>query len=206
MGGIILPTRRGVLAGDTIAKLSSTFKAAGVTLSANNRRAVSAAVNARANVAAEATRTSGKYYYEATINNVTNGGLYIGFANQASLALTTDMETQASSVLVDNGGFVFIAGVNSASGLGTMAAAMVIHCAIDLTNNLVWFAMGGGTWNASGTANPATGVGGLSISGLTAGGKAPALGMWNASDVSVNFGQSAYNLAIPSGFVNWPKI
>jgi hypothetical protein len=85
--------------------------------------------------------------------------------------------------------------------------------AVDLAAKLIWFKVihlgTAGNWNNSGTANPATGVGGASLGGLAGGPWYPAVSHWfNTDNVTANFGGGAYAIvtaggAVPSGFGNW---
>ena len=84
-------------------------------------------------------------------------------------------------------------------------AGNVARIAIDVTNRLLWIGrVGSGQWNISGTANPATGVGGISFNNL--GTIFPAVSVFSSATpaaVQLNFGASAYASAAPSGFGNW---
>jgi len=79
--------------------------------------------------------------------------------------------------------------------------------AVDLTNRLLWGRRNGGNWNNSGTADPATGVGGVDYSAVTqlAGLTLYPTGSMDSSGsgLTANFGASAYTYAAPSGFGNW---
>lgn len=87
------------------------------------------------------------------------------------------------------------------SGLGSIINSTVIGIALDLVNSLVWFkVLPSGNWNGSGAADPATGVGGLSLWG-------PGIPIYpyapfgNAGDkITANFGDSAFTGTAPSGF------
>jgi hypothetical protein len=74
-------------------------------------------------------------------------------------------------------------------------------------NKRVWFRpYGGGSWNNSGTANPATNVGGIDISAVFTAGVAayPVCGMFQNGDGSIiNLGQAAFIFAKPTNFVEW---
>jgi hypothetical protein len=80
----------------------------------------------------------------------------------------------------------------------------VIDQALDIGGGLVWIRKNGGNWNGSGTANPATGAGGVSISSA---GSAPyfaAACIHNAvASITANFGATSYTYAAPAGFGNW---
>jgi hypothetical protein len=69
----------------------------------------------------------------------------------------------------------------------------------------VWFKKQGGTnWNNSGTANPATGVGGLLLSGAGAIYLLGTLfGNTPGDTGTVNFGATAFIGTVPSGFTAW---
>jgi len=80
----------------------------------------------------------------------------------------------------------------------------VICVAIDLTAQTIWMRVNGGNWNLSGTADPATGVGGVSFAGINAGPYFPAISSSdNGSIATANFGATAYAQTAPSGFGNW---
>lgn len=86
---------------------------------------------------------------------------YVGIGTLAdTLGLASGSQVQAILTKV---GTAFSGNGGSAAsypdGLAIPAAATVDLC-VDLPNLLFWFRVNGGLWNASGTANPATGVGG----------------------------------------------
>jgi hypothetical protein len=103
-----------------------------------------------------------------------------------------------------NNGQVFIHGVLIGTG-AVWTTGTVIDEAVDLVNNRVWYRAGGGNWNGSGTANPATNTGGIDISTLNPGPyfAANSLGTTVGETYTVNFGATAYSFAAPSGFGNW---
>lgn len=87
--------------------------------------------------------------------------------------------------------------------LATYTSGDIIDVAVNLDARLVWFRKNGGNWNGSGTANPATGVEGLDISAVT-GNIYPSAILYSInSQVTANFGGSAYTHAAPSGFSNF---
>jgi hypothetical protein len=157
---------------------------------------------------ATTSQSSGKLYFELSI---TGGGAWaIGLAN-SSAALTTSTNiipgglTNTNSVGWDgqsNG--VFIA--DTKLGSSPNQASGIQQLAVDLTNGRIWVNANGGNWNNSGSASPATGVGGFSLSTLTYGaGLFPALGMTDASGITMtaNFGATAFSETMPAGFVSW---
>lgn len=74
--------------------------------------------------------------------------------------------------------------------------------AVDLGARLAWFRAHTNSWNANGSADPDTGVGGIDISAAT--GTLYAMAQTGNTDVAtVNFGATTYNLTKPSTFGNW---
>jgi len=87
-------------------------------------------------------------------------------------------------------------------GTGPGPVGAVCDISVDLDAKLFWARFGGGNWNFSGSANPATGVGGINVSFLGSGTVYPIFGPYDGAH-TVNFGSSAYTHAAPSGFENW---
>jgi hypothetical protein len=83
------------------------------------------------------------------------------------------------------------------------AVAGNIGCvAYDIGNGTIWFRTNGGNWNNSGTSNPATNTGGISL--LFGSSVYPAAALYDATDqITVNFGATAYAFTPPTGFGNW---
>jgi hypothetical protein len=148
---------------------------------------------------ATSVQSSGKYYWETTVSTWSSGntGPYYGIAANAIPATGIAGLSKDGNIWV---GFspVFI---GAARGSGD-----IIGIAIDITANLIWFRVApSGNWNGSGTANPATGAGGLSISSLS-GTLKPSIALSTVGDAAtVNFGAAAFSGAVPSGFTaGWP--
>jgi hypothetical protein len=99
------------------------------------------------------------------------------------------------------------------TAIGTAAANFgeqgdIVGMAVDLGAQLIWFRFSRSSattnWNNSGAANPATGVGGFSLSTLAAGPYFAFVTLNQSTDTyTANFGASPYVLAAPSGFGNW---
>jgi hypothetical protein len=143
---------------------------------------------------------SGKYYFELTATTWTT------LNDQAGLALSTATFSTAPATTgkatVNGGGTIFVNGASTGVGIGTVSSGTVVGIAVDLTANLIWFRIApAGNWNAGGTANPATGTGGISISAI-AGTLYPTFGggAANSQVGTANFGASAFTGAVPSGF------
>ena len=163
------------------------------------------------------SRSSGKYYFEATVGALESGtgwllGLCDGAAVNFSNATAPSYTTHGYQFNVQNAG----AGNVFYNGVAVQAADIITHAAktvgvaVDFGAKLIWFWSNDGVnrWNKSGTANPATGVGGFDISALL--GVSPAQFPTispHAHDSSLsaatNFGATAFVNTLPSGFSSW---
>lgn len=143
------------------------------------------------------TPTTLKRYVEFTINTVSN--TIVGIADAS--AMTYPGANDKSFGLFSNSAGS-IAGTFPNWNV-TYTTGDVLGMAVDLTAKLVWWRKNGGPWNNGGTADPATGVGGFSISLYT--GTTHFLIASGASGVvtTVNFGATAFAAAAPSGFSAW---
>lgn len=148
-----------------------------------------------------ASISSAKYYLEITLGTG-SGSAVIGIAN-ASANLATVPTTGVSAAVCNGLGAIAING-GAQTGIPAFAANGICCIAVDIGASLIWFRNGAaGQWNGSGTANPATGAGGYSMSGLT-GGASPLFVLAGATvaglPTTANFGASAFSGAVPSGF------
>jgi hypothetical protein len=170
-----------------------------VTLSNSNLTATASAVGGvRANVI-----IYGKVYWECTGGTFVNNNSCIGLAN-SNAAVATMATSPTNAAWVYKTGAIWINNTNTSSTLGARVSGDIIGIAVDVPNNLIWFRVApSGNWNGSGTANPATGIGGLSISGMTSVPLLPAAGFGIGSEVITgNFGASAFTGTVPSGFTS----
>jgi hypothetical protein len=128
-------------------------------------------------------------------------------ANEMAVNYSTSSGA-AGSVWWDTVGGIIGSNLNSAAVTGfTITAGHVRGMAVDPVAGLVWFrdATTGGNWNNSGTANPATGVGGIAFTTSAN----PLYFVYGKSSVAsggtctVNTGVSAFVGAMPSGFSAW---
>lgn len=198
-----------------------------VTLSNGNLTA-SASMLANAvytNTMSVATATLGKFYAEYTL---TQGALadnyYFGVINESALVKKTgglmypgfyggDVANGSNAfVILGTGQFCCDGGLDSTTPYsnGNVLAGDVVCHAIDLTAKKSWVKKAGGTWNNSGTADPATGVGGKPYVTLGSGNIRPMVGICSNSGPgtetvkwTANFGGLPYANAAPTGFGNW---
>lgn len=152
-------------------------------------------------VRAIANHSTGKYYCEILANGaVANINLGIEVAGQSLVAPVGDNNlgiqySQNGQVVTS---FAVVTTI-SAWGSGNL-----ISIAVDFGNSAIWFRVDNGNWNNSGTANPATNTGGISISSLAAGPYFPAVALHdNGDQMTANFGATAYAQSVPASFGNW---
>lgn len=155
------------------------------------------------NVRATTSKTTGKWVFAMT-------GIS-GIAWQIMLATSainnfSAPQASAVSVAMRGDGIIYVASVANTTNQAnrTYNATQEIMFAVDLDAKLVWLKVEGKNWNGDATANPATGVGGISYA--LAGALFPGMGFFSgtASDQArMNFGQSAFVSSIPAGFAAW---
>ena len=143
------------------------------------------------------SKASGKYYVEATHTTVANSVFGI-----ADLSAMTYPGFDAKSFGLYSNGFGSIAGAFP-DWLTPYASGNVVGMAVDLTAKLVWWRVGAGNWNGSGTANPATGTGGFNVSTYTGTPHYYVSSGGPGSVSTINFGATAFANAAPSGFGPW---
>jgi len=144
-------------------------------------------------------KTTGKAFCEFTWSVSANTLTYAGFA-LATTNLAMGLNATPGQCGVQRGGAVGING-SSVTAIGAMVAGDTVSMAVDLDAHVVWFRKApSGNWNNSGTANPATGVGGLSISAIVGAVYPIFFGALANEAVTANFGGSAFVGAVPSGY------
>lgn len=146
-----------------------------------------------------ASRSSGKLYYEITINGGTAAASYgIGTASAANSA----QQVGAGSGALGGWGNGLIKAASSLVDTWTKPtiAGQVVALAIDLTGHLFWITtLGtGGVWNSAG--DPSSATGGVSF---LAGTYFIMGGGGSASDLTLNTGGSAFSGSLPTGFSAW---
>ena len=144
--------------------------------------------------------TSGKYYWEVTPTVFVGGSTIIGVANSsANLASVGNAPANAAGVYRSGG--IWVNNASTGTVLGTIGA-VAVGFALDIGGALIWIRNGpAGNWNNSGTANPATGAGGINISAIISTGLNALFGFLSANEsCTANFGDSAFAGTVPSGF------
>lgn len=190
--------------GAGVVTLDPANKGVAIGLSGGNLTASNSnAANTDASVKSTTSHASGKYYAEVTVTAYSR--LLVGIGN-ASATLTGFVGSDANGIGWFGPSNVFVNGVSVAT-IAPYTAGQVLSIALDIGNGQIWFLTNNtNQWNGSGTANPATNTGGISLSGNGVGAGpyflmvSPAN---NATTVTVNFGATAYSNSVPSGFGNW---
>ena len=185
---------------------NASDKSAGMTLSNGSLEAAGGG-SGEVGVRSTNSYTSGKCYFEyPVITALVGGGSAVGIAN--SLAVLTTMGSAAANAALCFDGVIYVSGSNTGINIGAIQGASM-QVAVDLGAELIWMRNAGGTWNNSGTANPATGVGGIDISGCFTANTTAAYAAFvanGASDITVNFGATAFAYTIPAGFSRWDAL
>jgi hypothetical protein len=176
-----------------------------VTLTNGN---LTATGTAQGGVRSTGSIASGKNYFEYTLGTVVSGNTGVGLCTAGANLATVAPAPTSAAIMYKGSGAIWIDNAFSGSTLGARVNGDTIGIAVDKTAKLIWFRAGSsGNWNGSGTANPATGVGGVSISAANLSGALYALVALGASGDSVtsNFGASSFVGSVPSGFTSgWP--
>jgi hypothetical protein len=155
---------------------------------------------------------SGKWYWEFHMTTWTSIYTSCGIATALAVLSTVATATQQTeAALLAQGGFATINGNSTSIGLGALTSGVTIGVAVDINAGLIWFRVcPSGLWQGSSTANPATGVGGASFSGPSAGiyggfiAPTQILPIFcpgaGGETCTANFGGSAFSGAVPAGF------
>jgi hypothetical protein len=154
-------------------------------------------------------KNSGKWYFEITKTVDTYPNPMIGLLTASGTY--TDFENWTNSVGVrsfnnPNYDDIMTGGASVGKNLhGTSAPTLpfTVGFAVDLDNERFWARVApSGNWNGDATANPATNTGGVNIGALASTTVSPAVAFWTSSSevFTANFGASAFNGAVPSGF------
>lgn len=152
---------------------------------------------------------AGKWYYEYTMTHINFAPVGPG----CGLVLSTQNTLYNSRILgnLGNDSIEFRANGdwivnNSATSLyGNLSDGDVVGNAYDFVNNKAWWRINGGNWNNSGSDDPSTNTGGVSLpSGLTSGTIFAGISMSDGTEQTVvNFGATAFGTTPPSGFDPW---
>jgi hypothetical protein len=191
----------------TFATFNPSDKSSNVTLSNGNLTMSIGGSLPFSDARTTVSNSTGTAYFEASINGAAQHygvGVCLGTYN-----LSTNFNSGGTGAcIVDGTGTVYLNG-SAVSGVsvGSWTSSSQIVCvAVDFSNRLIWFRVNAGNWNGSGTANPATGTGGISLTGSLASGALFGVGSMNTGFtggelLTANFGATSFSQSVPSGFV-----
>ena len=143
--------------------------------------------------------TSGKWYWELTVDNIAQ----IGVCGNNTDRLGSYLESDPTAwVLQTNAGAVYTGASGSVSTGVAWAAGDIVNIAYDRDTTSIWFGKNG-TWVLSG--NPAGGTNAVATNagpGSTGRTMMVGLSVKTSSGGSINFGQRAFAYAAPSGYLS----
>ena len=142
---------------------------------------------------------AGRRYVEVTTTTVAN--TVIGIADLSAMTYPGS-NAKSFGMFANAGGS--INGTFPTWG-PTYASGNIVSMAVDLNAKRVWFRVNGGAWNAGGSADPYTGVGGYDISAYTGTVHYLIVSGDNGVANTVNFGASAFAYTPPTGFQSWSE-
>jgi hypothetical protein len=158
---------------------------------------------------APSTGSASKFYFEV-VQDFNNGPVFdmpIGVCNSSGFTNNLGFDAAGNSAALYGGG----APIFKRAQIGTILVPFVagdnIGVAVDIANGLIWWRTNGGTWNNISGADPATGTGGGSISGLT-GPVFACVGFTQGtlSQGTAHFSSSSWTHAAPAGFGQLPGV
>lgn len=186
-------------------------KSANVTLS-NSNKTGAVSVSGLAMVAGAYPFRTAKAYFEVTIDSAASISSSAAIGVGPMNALATNLQVGFSNAFNSIGYQLGTPKIFSCPSVGAAVAVVptmpavvagtVIGIAVDPATRQVWFRNGAGLWNNSATADPATGVGGLTVSGTEP--LYPLVSFAVVSQYSINYGETAFANAAPTGFATAP--
>lgn len=193
--------------------LSATHKNSNITLSNGNLTASQTgnASNDWSAVYASKSASSGKFYWETVITTADASNCAVGFG---SSVCDTSGGSYTGAANTETEGWIggsqawWMYNNNSVATWGAWNSGDRVCIALDITNKKVWGRVNNGNWNNSGTANPATGVGGYDWSGDTQVAPnspfVPGFSLYTYNDTgTVYFASNTWSYSAPSGFGGW---
>lgn len=145
--------------------LNPSDKAAGIALSGGNLVATGSG-----NVRSTSSHSTGKFYYEVVFD-ATAGSSYnhgTGFANSTASLTAGPGSPDTNSIAIYMGDVnIYAAGGTAGSSGIFLNPGDRVGIAIDIGSALMWVRSNGGNWNNNVLNNPTTGVGGVSVAGVS---------------------------------------
>lgn len=201
-GGSGLPV---TLANSAVVILDATKKAAAATLSNANRTVTFSGVTQEV-VLANQGAMSGKYGFKVTfVSGTSSSNAAVGLVREnEALNVQIGYEGLSPSMgIFQSSGTVYKdAGVGTGvSPVGFSTPGNSVRVAYDATARLVWFSVNNGLWNDSAGADPATGTGGIPMTGADI--MYPAICSDDPSVWTIDVTATA---GLPAGFSPWLQL
>jgi hypothetical protein len=175
---------------------------AGITLSNGNLTATNTNITTAYCQSTTADGNTGKKYVEVTFS-----GAAIGANTWLCALVRTNASYPTGYVIGQSSAFWTVNGSASSVTSVPTASGDVLGIAVDFDNGRIWNRSTTQTvWNANGSADPATNIGGADISAAQDGHAfffQINLGDHIGQVGTVNFGASAFSFTPPAGFANW---
>lgn len=193
----------------TFTKFDPSTKSSGVTLSNGDLTAASSGPGGGdigVKCFAADVHSTGKYYFEVTVDTFAGGDNGVGVCTTASTYPNLGSAATRGVMLFPSGN-IYIDGSFSGTSLGGGHSGHTIAFAFDLDNNLCWLKdiTAAGNWNNSSLPDPATAFLGKTIPALAF---IPAVvfSSGTAAQATFNTGSSSFTGTVPSGFTaGWPQ-
>lgn len=177
-------------------------KTAGIDLTGSNLIATHSVGSGYSGQGVRATigKSTGKYFSRHLVTAVVTTEYSLGVCTAAHDISDYGGVSTASNVFYLNGD-VWTNGALVTS-IASASTGDVVDMAVDLDNGLIWFRTNLGNWNNNGSADPATGTGGISL-GVT-GTVYPCASMFYETEVcQAYFDPAGWGVSPPSGFSPW---
>jgi hypothetical protein len=176
---------------------SNVDKSANITLSASDKTATSAAsFQGIRSTTSNLNGTAGKYYAEWLWGSTTANRIGISPTSQAVDIETATFEVTGTQIIVNS---------STVATLSSTACTTndVLCVAWDAGAERVWFRKNGGNWNNTGSANPATGVGGADCSFAASANHSLWARLSTGEVLTIRTELAEYTQTVPSGFTSW---
>jgi len=186
------PRGFGLIVAPGTSTLDPTTKSSKLTLSNGNLTATCNQTQAGAIARGTVSRASGRYFWSGIPTIITTANtVNFGICNPSQVIDTSVLGATANGLAWRTDGSVRING-SVVGNWSTFAQGDTLDLAIDIDILRIWGRVNGGNWNASGTANPVTGVGGVNIVAI-AGPYMPAVEPNTITEsATLNLGGAAY--------------
>lgn len=177
-------------------------KNANVTLSNGNLTATGTTAQAGARGTTSKLRASGGKW--GLTFTVSAGGFFVGSADSAAPLGSPIVGSGGAHSLVRVSDAIYQGVTPIAGGLGTPSGGSIIDMLYDFTALKLWTRLDGGLWNNSGTADPATGAGGITFTSTGLGASLFPYGSDNVGGLTATL--NGYAGGYPAGFRPWDAI